>query len=291
VSKLIIMKGLPACGKSTMAETLLKASGNMVRVNKDLLRTMLHFDKWNGKNEDLTSTAAREVVAAMLRHRSVVVDDTNLNPGVMASWKAFAQVHATSHEVLDMTDVSVETCVERDLERSKRGERSVGYSVIRNMALRYGLQRFDPSQVVLCDLDGTIADITHRLHYVKGDGVKDWKGFFEAITLDSPRESVCEQLAAFRAAGKTIIIVSARPDTYGVETRHWLARYEIPHWTIIMRSRHDHRQDVEVKADLLKTFFPDQSVIHAVVDDRPSVIRMWREQGLNVIDVGAGVEF
>jgi len=28
-----------------------------------------------------------------------------------------------------------------------------------------------------------------------------------------------------------------------------------------------------------------------VYDDRPSVIRMWREKGLEVEDVGAGVEF
>ena len=31
--------------------------------------------------------------------------------------------------------------------------------------------------------------------------------------------------------------------------------------------------------------------IFMVFDDRPSVIRMWRENGVKVVDVGDGVEF
>jgi hypothetical protein len=46
-----------------------------------------------------------------------------------------------------------------------------------------------------------------------------------------------------------------------------------------------------VKNQMLDTYFPDKNVIRAVIDDRPSVIRMWRENGLDVIDVGKGIEF
>ena len=58
-----------------------------------------------------------------------------------------------------------------------------------------------------------------------------------------------------------------------------------------MRRGTDKRPDTEVKKQILDTYFPDKSVIHTVIDDRPSVIRMWREQGLKVIDVGEGIEF
>ncbi len=62
-------------------------------------------------------------------------------------------------------------------------------------------------------------------------------------------------------------------------------------FTLIMRAANDKRDDTEVKAEMLKTHFPDQSQISMVIDDRPSVIRMWRDLGLTVVDVGKGVEF
>lgn len=59
MAKLTIMRGLPASGKSTKAKELLSV-GNTVRINKDLLRTMLHFDTFTGRNEGMTRDAARE---------------------------------------------------------------------------------------------------------------------------------------------------------------------------------------------------------------------------------------
>jgi hypothetical protein len=58
-----------------------------------------------------------------------------------------------------------------------------------------------------------------------------------------------------------------------------------------MRRADDMRDDTIVKKQMLDTYFPDTSKIEAVIDDRPPVIRMWRENGLNVIDVGKGIEF
>ena len=61
--------------------------------------------------------------------------------------------------------------------------------------------------------------------------------------------------------------------------------------SIIMRRDGDTRPDVDVKQQILNIFFPNRSVIHKVIDDRPSVIRMWRKNGLEVDDVGDGREF
>lgn len=38
MSKLIVMRGLPASGKSTIAQGRMVNDGNTIRVNKDLLR-------------------------------------------------------------------------------------------------------------------------------------------------------------------------------------------------------------------------------------------------------------
>ena len=32
--------------------------------------------------------------------------------------------------------------------------------------------------VVIVDIDGTVADVHHRLHHIEGRGRKNWKGFF-----------------------------------------------------------------------------------------------------------------
>jgi tRNA uridine 5-carbamoylmethylation protein Kti12 len=63
------MKGLPACGKSTKAEEIIRNAGNTVRINKDLLRTMLHFDKFTHVNEEHTRRCLNYVGSALSHSR------------------------------------------------------------------------------------------------------------------------------------------------------------------------------------------------------------------------------
>ncbi len=294
MSKMYIMVGLPASGKTTKALELIKSMGNVVRLNKDSMRTMLHGDVFSGRNEGLTRDAVRALAEMFLKKKiNVIIDDTNLNPGTMQSWKDLAKDLATV-EIVDMTDVPVEECVFRDAQR----EKMVGGTVIKNMALRYGLKTFSHGSVVLCDIDGTIADTTHRLHYVtkpegaSDDWKKDWKGFFSKMADDPVRQDVQKILIDLYNRGHTIIFLSARPDSYRDVTLKWLADKTLSFaYTLIMRQSHDKRPDTEVKADMLNLHFPDKGVIHTIIDDRPSVIRMWKEMGINVVDVGKGEEF
>ena len=291
--KMIIMRGLPACGKSTKAKELMIEYVNFVRINKDLLREMLHFNIFDGKKEGVTRDAARTLAKIFLeKNMNVIIDDTNLNPGTMQSWKDLAKEFDAKVHVADMTDVSVETCVMRDNEREE--SKRVGGTVIKNMAIRYGIRQFYPQSVVICDIDGTISDPTHRLHYVrKPEGEKkDWKGFFSEIHLDPVRDDTRKLLIEFYNRGLTIIFMSARPDTYKEQTLKWLDDNLLTFaYTLIMRDARDKRPDTEIKKEMLEKHFPDKKVIHAIIDDRPSVIRVWQEMGLNTIDVGKGEEF
>lgn len=291
MSKLIIMKGLPGVGKSTIAQGRMLADGNTVRINKDLLRKMLHFGKFTSINEGLTRDAARDLAKLFIgKGINVIIDDTNLNHGTMQSWKDLASELKCKVEVMDLTDVPIDDCIARDMGRDE----SVGAIVIKNMAIKAGIKTFEKDSVALIDIDGTIADITHRLHFVKpGKGhKKDWKGFFESMDEDEVREDVKAQVMKFFNDGKTIIFMSGRPEKYREFTQRWLARNFLNiYYTIIMRKSTDKRQDDETKRDLFNEYFPDKSVIHVVFDDRPRVIKVWRELGLNVVDVGKGVEF
>lgn len=279
------MQGLPGSGKSQKAEELIASMGNAFRVNKDLLRTMLHFDNFTGRNEGITQDTSKNIAINLLAGGwNVIIDDTNFNPRTIAMWQQVAEDCEAKFEIVKL-DVPVEVCVMRDLDR----EKYVGGNIIKNMALQYEIT--DRSPYVLCDIDGTIADITHRLQYAKGE-TKDWKKFFSLISEDTVRKDVAKILIGLYNQGNTIIFVSARPDTYRQETLEWLDKNHLSFaWTLIMRKGNDKREDSIVKKQILETYFKDKSKIKCVIDDRPRVIKMWREEGLEVIDVGNGVDF
>lgn len=291
MSKMTIMQGLPASGKSTRALEIIRKEGNTVRINKDLIRTMLHFDKFNFTNEDLTRKAARMLTKSFLEDGvNVIIDDTNLNEGTLQSWKDLAKECNAKIKYEDI-DTDWATCVFRDTHREKR----VGREVIMNMAFASGRYPRPEKPLVLCDLDGTLCDIRHRLHFVKNlpEGAKaDWKGFFAGIPDDTVNPEVQKMLIDYYNKGHNIVLVSARPDAYRQATEEWLTKHMLTFpVALFMRRDGDHRVDTEVKKGMYESLFEHKYPIEVVIDDRPSVIRMWRELGLNVIDVGGGVEF
>lgn len=276
------MKGLPASGKSTHSKELIEKNGNTVRLNKDLIRTMLHFDKFTRYNEELTQDASKVLAKYFLENNvNVIIDDTNLNPKVLQSWKDMAKSMSIAYEVVKFDLISVNTCVLRDSIR----EKNVGAHVIKKMALQY-LDYMKDTKVVISDLDGTLCDLTHRLQYAKGE-TKDWNKFFSLIKDDVLRKEVWDEVKSYNLP---IILVSARPETYRKETKDWLYINDIHYDLLIMRDANDKREDTLVKSDIYDKYLKNLD-IQALFDDRPSVIRMWKEKGLNVIDVGQGIEF
>lgn len=283
--KLIVMRGLPGSGKSTLAEQIQKADENCVRLNKDLLRKMLHFDKFSFSKEKLTNKAEELLAWAFLsKGMNVIVDDTNLNPKVFSSWQEYAKELKCDLELVDL-NTPLSECIRRD---SDRGEALVGKDVIINMARRYGLYEHTRKDVI-CDIDGTLCDISDRLHLVRGTEKKDWDAFFANIPNDKPRLAVIQDIRIL-AESFNIVLVSGRPDNYKTETLEWLKLYGVPFETLIMRKAGDRRDDTIIKKEILENYF-QKDMVELVFDDRPRVIRMWRENGLRVVDVGNGVEF
>jgi predicted kinase len=281
--KLIMMRGLPASGKSTRAREIMAEGGNFVRVNRDDLRAMLHTGKWSGKKEDVTKKIQMEIVDLLLTGgNNVIIDDTNLRPQDEEKWKGFAKEYNAKFEIIDM-DMDVFTCIALDSQR----EKSVGENVIWKMALSSGRYKSE-RKYVLVDIDGTLADISHRLHYVQGEK-KDWDGFFLDIEKDKPREEVIRLMIEAKKDYE-VFVVSGRPERYRENTLDWLCENGVPGFTaLIMRGADDKRPDTMVKQDILKCFGVEN--VGYVIDDRPCVIKMWRDNGVKCIDVGNGVDF
>ena len=140
---------------------------------------------------------------------------------------------------------------------------------------------------IVVDLDGTLANIDHRLRFIRGDkDKKDWNGFYGAVGQDTINEWCVELIRAFRLAGYSIVIVSARRQSCLEETKKWLLNNHIflhqnfmgTFELFLLRKNNDYTPDVDLKRDWLHKFGKDKILF--VVDDRARVVNMWREEGL-----------
>jgi len=138
--------------------------------------------------------------------------------------------------------------------------------------------------IVLVDIDGTLADVWHRLRHLRGPGRKDWKKFFAAMNADPPLK---EMIAAVRELSREyeIVIFTGRPEEYRARTDVWLRRFDVPHTRLLMRPQGDHRPDYTVKREMIEEVGRER--IALAIDDRPQVCAMLREAGVQVFEVAS----
>ena len=136
--------------------------------------------------------------------------------------------------------------------------------------------------LMLWDLDGTLADIQHRAHYLK-QSPAPWPEFFSHLRKDKP---IMQSVALFNMAFMNGVapyraIVTSRPEAYRAQTERWLASNRLTRAALHMRGDHDHRpaplQKLEVLQKLRKLH--KWSGIIAF-DDQPAVVQMYRDEGI-----------
>ena len=130
--ELIILQGLPGCGKSTWARKYVEGKTDWVIVNRDSLRNM-RGDYWIPSQEKLiTDWEVFCIDSAMKKGFNVIIDATNFNPKVLKVWEELAEKHEYSKLIYGF-DTSLEECIERDSKR----EKPVGSMVIRRFYNMY----------------------------------------------------------------------------------------------------------------------------------------------------------
>ena len=135
------------------------------------------------------------------------------------------------------------------------------------------------TKTVIVDLDGTLADVRHRLHHIAKGRQKDWPAFFAAMHLDPVNDWYHLLVRLLHREGLRIAIVSGRPDDYAMEIREWLRAHAVPFDALYLRKSGDFRPDTIVKKELLDAHFRKEDVLF-VLDDRQSVVDMWLREGL-----------
>ena len=146
---------------------------------------------------------------------------------------------------------------------------------------------------VLFDIDGTLADVRHRVHYVKKDkdsGKRQWGKFFAEAKNDKPYEHILLLNAMFGTNPNfEIYLITGRPENLRKDTEDWLAKHDIIYKHLLMRPQSDRRPDYESKKDLFEKdpiLSKNKENVVCVFEDRLQVAKMWRDMGLNVCVCG-----
>lgn len=152
------------------------------------------------------------------------------------------------------------------------------------------------------DLDGTVADCSHRLHFIGAQGggwtpsddfSKDWDSFYKSCVDDKPIFETITVARALAAAEHTVLYSTGRTTDIYPQTVKWLTKYRLPNPTrIYMRPTGDHRKDSVVKSDILDAIIVDYlsegAVIGGAFEDRQQCVDMYRARGIRVFQVAKG---
>jgi predicted kinase len=292
--KIWVLSGIQGSGKSTYAKGIVKNNKGTYRVNKDLLRQTMYLEDFNPRHEKVIALANNALCETVLKNGyNLVSDNMNLAERDINFYGGLALTYSADIEIIKMS-APVEECIKRDEERKTRGERYVGRDVILNTAHRHGLIKQE-KDIAIFDMDGTLADCSHRVHHVKNiasdpNWKPNWNKFFDGVFEDAVRHNVVTRLFEHIDLDHEIVICSGRPERTRKATEAWLKHWSIPYDRLIMRQDGDNQDDVTLKQGFLDKFMDKSKVVY-IADDRPKVVRMWKANGLNVEDFGDGVEF
>ena len=129
---------------------------------------------------------------------------------------------------------------------------------------------------VICDIDGTIAEMGER-------GPFHW----DQVHLDQPIHVIINLLRLL-APVYTIILVSGRSDESLKLTLAWLKEHDVPYDAIHLRKANDFRKDAIVKAELYAAEIAPNYTVEFVLEDRNQTVEMWRKLGLVCLQVRPG---
>lgn len=304
---IFFLKGLPASGKSTWALGKIDElkQDNVVYINRDSVRKQMfpnNYDNfWNGYkfnsvNENSVTKFCEEMLLDGLKNsKNIIIDNLNLNPKYEKEMRNYAKMFDYQFELIDLTHISLFTCAERD---SKRKD-SVGFAFIKEVYNKWIGGKFDKTKFytppmnaplcLICDLDGTLADISHRNPY-------DASNCYE----DAVRQHVANLLHAtieyYSSYNQSIALFffSGRDDKFKNDTLRWLndkagmGKYG---FVLEMRKTGDRTKDATIKFNMFDHLIKDKYNVLMVIDDRPQVVNMWQKLGLNVVCVNQDCYF
>jgi uncharacterized HAD superfamily protein len=141
------------------------------------------------------------------------------------------------------------------------------------------------AKLVFVDLDGTLADGTHRLHHIHPKETRNWDKFYEQVLGDAPHQDIIDMVSTLHQ-NYTVILLTGRREATRADTEQWLAHFHVMYDALIMRPEGNFTDDHIWKPEVLRQFGLHN--IAFVMEDRNRIVKVLREMGLRVLHVAEG---
>jgi len=290
MKKLTILVGPPGSGKSTFAHQLsLKAPFPLI-INQDSQGKEEHKRLFEQYIED---------------GLPVVVDRMNFNKEQRARYIDYAKEHGYEVEIT-VVHMDYNTCYARCLARENH--QTIKAADDAKKALTFFFKNYErptleeantlnfvypdllPGDVkgaVICDLDGTLCNTTHRQKWMQGE-MKNWTMWNASIYKDTVNEWCKAIVNQMYNANHPVVLCSGRGEEYRDITVEWLRDNKIQYDVLLMRQAKDNRKDAIIKEIILDFEILTRFKPLVVIDDRKQVVDMWRSRGLTVLQCSEG---
>ncbi len=282
-----ITVGVSASGKTTWAESEVQAIEG-VNLNRDDIRSEIIGSRVQWKSYKFKDSVEKRVTeiqkeraeAAVEVGQDIIISDTNLNPKTRQRWESFFK-KAGYEVVVKEFPVTLEEAWKRNTHRENGISHSVVYRQYQQWLDYKGRKVYEPNlqlpPAIIFDIDGTIANM-------KGvRGPFDW----EVVDQDHTHQLIVAMLFGYQRQGYQIVLLSGRDSCCRELTEMWLSDQSIENYELYMRPEGSYEKDTVVKERLFWDHLANTYKVVGVVDDRPSVVRLWHELGIqNVICVG-----
>ena len=283
----MIVRGLPGSGKSTFAKRwVMQDPENRVRVSRDDLRHQL-YGKYYGLTIHQESTITKMewalMKAALSSRQSVIIDNQNLKEAYVYPYLKIALDHKVPVLHKDFK-VDIDVVLAQNSQREK--DRIVPEDKILAFQRKYFkdgkfpafpvlMESFDEQYVpdtslpeaILLDVDGTAMNMSPTR------GPYD----FHLVLEDTPNPAVVRTIQAFKAQGVKVVVLSGRDDSCLDDTLLSLEVAGIEVDEIHMRITGDRRKDYIIKKEIFDAKIRHNYNILFAMDDRNSVVEMYRK--------------
>ena len=149
---------------------------------------------------------------------------------------------------------------------------------------------------IVFDIDGTIADCSHRLPHIL-QKPKDWDAFFhdDRIAEDIPIDAFLQIARLVRHGSHEdrsyqVVFVTARPERTRAATLSWLRKHLdwfVRDDELIMRPDGVREDDTTLKISTAEKVLGLENIL-CVFEDRARVVKAWREAGVMCAQVDSG---